>query len=114
MGINSSNVAAGDGSILPHGFTITEYGRSNENYMPNLFLGDLRSLNQASNNRYEGYGLYADNVYLNGSLTTKSSDTGKYAGVNTLSGIQGATDIIGTNSNIIFWAGANGTSIEAI
>ena len=60
-----------------------------------------------------GIGLYADNVFLNGSLITKSS-TGNNAGVNTISGITakkfGNTD----NSPIIFWAGAMNTEEVSI
>jgi hypothetical protein len=46
-------------------------------------------------------------------LTTKS-ESGKSAGVNTLSGVSGDTGVVGTESNIIFWAGAENTSDDAI
>ena len=70
-----------------------------------------------------GYGLYAENVYLRGSLTTVSSgDSISYAGINTTSGAKAtvfeSTSIGGSsindNSAIIFWAGAGGTKDEDI
>jgi len=65
------------------------------------------------NNLGSGYGLYSDNVYLMGSLTTRTT-TNTYAGVNTLSGVAfnqpGMTD----TSKIIFWAGSDGTEPEQI
>jgi hypothetical protein len=106
IGINSGRSRVGvGGKILPRGLTLT----SLEETSPKLYLGDLSQLGSD----YSGYGLYADNVYLNGSLTTKS-DTGSYAGVNTLSGVSGDTGVVGTTSNIIFWAGAENTSDDAI
>jgi hypothetical protein len=44
-------------------------------------LGDLTSLNK---NEVKGYGLYADNVYLHGSLITETNNSSSYAGVNTI------------------------------
>ncbi len=72
--------------------------------LPNLLIGDLSSIN----NNY-GYGLYADNVYLKGSLTTELSD-GMFAGINT-QGLINATKFGGTDaSKIVFWAGATSDS----
>jgi hypothetical protein len=70
-----------------------------------------------------GYGLYAENVYLKGSLTTVSSGNSiSYAGINTTSGVKAtifeSTSVGGSsindNSAIIFWAGAGGTGEEHI
>jgi hypothetical protein len=98
MGINSGDSKTAKDHLLGRGLTITEYGLDS----PKLFLGDLSKLG----NNYSGYGLYSDNVYLNGSLITKST-TGKVAGVNTISGITGELSIVGNTSPIIFWAGAD-------
>lgn len=76
FGINSGNSKIADNLIYPRGLTINKYGNEK---LPSLFLGDLTSLG----NSYSGYGLYSDNVYLNGSLTTRINDN-SYAGVNTL------------------------------
>jgi hypothetical protein len=85
-------------------------------------LGNLDSLEDKS---ITGMGLYAENVYLKGSLTTTTKDN-SYAGVNTVNGVTAEKfkDIliggasINDNSPIIFWAGAekeeNGTLEEAI
>ena len=73
-----------------------------------LILGDLTDIDS----NY-GTGLYAENVFLNGTLTTKASKT-SYAGVNTLTGATTNkfenTDV----SKIIFWAGSEGTSADNI
>ena len=52
-----------------------------------LFLGNLDRTSLGT-----GYGLYAENVYLDGSLTTKSVNT-KYAGVNTYNGVSKTKNI---------------------
>lgn len=112
---------------------------------PKLYLGDLSQVDSI----YSGYGLYADNVFLNGSLTTKAEEG--YAGVNTLDGasatIYSPIDLkeedwqadkyyikVAENkyekaltnfdpqqqyyeiddTNIVFWAGAQDTSDDAI
>ena len=105
MGVNSGNSKV-YGHLLGRGLTINELGGPEQ---PKLFLGDLAMLGLG----FQGYGLYSDNVYLNGSLTTKSG-TGKYAGVNTLTGVSGDIDTIHTDAKIIFWAGADDETDEAI
>ena len=71
---------------------------------------------------YEGYGLYGNNVYLNGTLTTRvgnknQKDKETYAGINTVDGFTanifenfGLSDA----SKIIFWGGAEGRSEEKV
>lgn len=76
---------------------------------PKLLLGDLSSLEKLNIN---GYGLYGDNVYLKGSLTTQVRD-GLYAGINTLSGAA-AIKFAEDNSKIVFWAGSPGTDTASI
>jgi hypothetical protein len=103
MGINSGSLNAWD-YIRGRGLTIDEYGNEG---LPKLFLGDLTAIGLT------GYGLYSDNVRLNGSLTTKTV-TGTYAGINTLSGVSGNKNVVGTDAKIIFWAGAIDTTDNAI
>ena len=107
IGIN-----AGQGTILDNifgeGLTITKWNSQ----APNLFLGNLERLS-IKDLKLSGYGLYSDNVYLKGSLTTTIPSEGEdgsikstYAGINTNSGEQIDSE------NIVFWAGA--TSQETI
>ena len=65
-----------------------------------------------------GYGLYGDNVFLNGTLTTKVPNNGQstYAGVNTVSGVSYTIGKHDDEEKIVFWAGATGkedTQIQA-
>jgi hypothetical protein len=77
MGINSGETDVYE-ILKPKGLTIYGPNGDNANSELKVFLGDLTSVGKT------GYGLYANNVYLNGSLTTESK-TGKIAGVNTVS-----------------------------
>lgn len=70
-------------------------------YTKKLVLGNLDDIEGAS-----GTGLYAENVFLNGSLITRSKD--QSAGINTLSKVA-ASKFEGDKSNIVIWAGAKGT-----
>lgn len=83
--------------------TIVEYPNK-----PNLFIGDLYPITGKP-----GYGLYGDNVYLNGTLTTKvkSDNSPTYAGVNTIDGYNADENLFKDKDNsqkIVFWAGAIG------
>ena len=81
--------------------TVVEYPTK-----PNLFIGDLHPITGKP-----GYGLYGDNVYLNGTLTTKVKSDGSptYAGVNTIDGYS-VEDGLFTHDDktqkIVFWAGS--------
>lgn len=81
--------------------TVVEYPSK-----PNLFIGDLHPITGKP-----GYGLYGDNVYLNGTLTTKVKSDGSptYAGVNTIDGYS-VEDGLFTHDDktqkIVFWAGS--------
>lgn len=77
-------------------------------YEKKLVLGDLTSLNPSY-----GTGLYAENVFLNGTLTTKVN-SGKYAGVNTLTGVNSIKFPKEDESKIVFWAGSVDTTADAI
>ena len=105
LAINANSTNIGNDLIKYRGLTLTKYS-ANVN-APSLFLGDLRAVNK------QGYGLYSNNVYLTGSLTTQVGNN-SYAGVNTLDGAH-ATKFTDDNSKIVFWAGAKseeGTSIQ--
>ena len=103
----------GDSNFSPfaqgNALTLTDFEVDKDgelSYKKRLVLGKLDEIEGLS-----GYGLYADNVYLKGSLTTATMDDGNgatYAGINTLSGIPFIQDTRGKDtSKIIFWAGAN-------
>lgn len=75
---------------------------------PNLFIGDLHPITGKP-----GYGLYGDNVYLNGTLTTKvkSDSSPTYAGVNTIDGYNVDESLFkdkDASQKIVFWAGSIG------
>lgn len=71
------------------------------------YLGDLEGLDGGN---AKGTGLYAENVYLKGSLVSNAEDR-KKAGINTLNKANFSQDIYSSdtkdNSHIIFWAGAD-------
>ena len=98
IGVNAND--SPNAFLQPLGMTFATLNIANNapRYTTNLFLGDLTSIGLT------GYGLYGDNVYLNGSLTTVSSSN-KYAGVNTISQVN-FTKKSNDTSPIIFWAGA--------
>lgn len=116
IGINSNT--SGNNYIKGRGLTITKIIEGN-NIVPNspqVFIGDLNSVG------YTGYGLYSENVYLTGSLTTKvSTESGStYAGVNTLNGASATkftaeeAGTISDTSKIVFWAGSASTAVDDI
>lgn len=112
IGINSDEST----SILPpRSLVMEEFERNNNgfNQTIKLLLGDLTGQNLP----ITGYGLYAENVYLRGSLVTESL-ANSYAGVNTegpvsfdynvWSGSTGSN--LYQNDKIIFWGGAPSAS----
>ena len=73
---------------------------------PLLVLGDLSGVADIKPEfKIEGFGLYGENVYLTGSLTTKVAQN-SYAGVNTLSKVM-STKFGNNDERIVFWAGAS-------
>ena len=118
IGVNATD--AFRSFLYPRGFTFiapTQYNtgaQSNLNMAPSLFLGDLQNvaaltgITLAENK----YGLYGDNVFLKGTLTTQISE-GSYAGINTLNGAE-ATKFDNDHSKIVFWAGSINNRTEAI
>ena len=116
IGVNSSDSSIG--FLRPRGFTISEFKPNGSISNPKVFLGDLdKSGIQFSDmgiGQNRGFGLYSENVYLTGSLTTATS-AGKFAGVNTLNGVTASPDIFDNDtSSIIFWAGSNSTTAQDI
>lgn len=89
--------------------TIIEYPNK-----PNLFIGDLHPITGKP-----GYGLYGDNVYLNGTLTTKvkSDKSPTYAGVNTIDGYNVDENLFkdkDASQKIVFWAGSIGEDKKSV
>ena len=124
IGINSDNDRAGN--IMPPRALVMESfsnlnipetnGGGTITYNTKLLLGDLSSI-ESIVGEDAGYGLYADNVYLKGSLTTTSTNNNNYAGVNTRGPIDfnyglwndGNSDTSEySDHKIIFWGGASG------
>ena len=122
IGINSDNQSAG--SLLPQkSLSIQDFTFNNNILVPSikLLLGDLSPISNIIGEN-PGYGLYADNVYLKGSLTT-SGGNNNYAGINTQGPVDfnyAAWDPNGThgsdyqNHKIIFWGGASNTTDNGI
>ena len=117
IGINSND--GGTGFLRPCGLTIAEFNNSNRFQNPKVFLGDLdkSGIIFKDSQGSKGFGLYSENVYLTGSLTTqrKEDSTSIYAGINTLNSANAtkfAQNSSATNdtSKIVFWAGATNVS----
>lgn len=100
IGINSGDSQQGQ-FLYGRGITLSEVEFNTENNLeptPKVFIGDLESL---VGKNLTGYGLYGENVFLTGSLTTQIEPNNSYAGINTLSPIY--TDL---GERIVLWAGA--------
>lgn len=95
------NDYAWDNSLALSGFEIID---GNPIFTKHLVLGQLDGLEDMS-----GFGLYADNVFLKGSLTTKvpvgETSQPTFAGINTISATKD-TKFEDESSYIVFWAGA--------
>ena len=129
IGINSDDNS--NGNILPPRALAMESfstlsdidGNGDIDYTLKLLLGDLSILStyDLGFQNLSGYGLYADNVYLRGSLITRSTEGNTFAGVNTQRDIpfnynvwSGSNNSEYNNDKIVFWGGANGYSENAI
>lgn len=111
LGVNSTNTG---GVLLPKGLTFKNpiaYNDTTQSFtygtLPRLYLGDLRYLSGLNLESGFEYGLYADNVILNGSLTTRQY-TGVqtyYAGINTNTTVM--SEKIGNyDKPVIIWSGS--------
>ena len=117
IGINSDD--GGAGFLRPRGLTIAEFNNNNSFQNPKVFLGDLdkSGIIFKGSQGSKGFGLYSENVYLTGSLTTQRNEGSQsiYAGINTLNSLNAtkfAQNSSATNdtSKIVFWAGATDVS----
>lgn len=117
IGINSSAYVADSFGLAPNGITISEFvPEIRDNKLVNYKIENRVILGNLEQQGYSGYGLFADNVHLRGTLTTEYT-TGLgigYAGINTLSEVPFVKDINKDTSKVIFWAGAGGTDIKDI
>lgn len=100
----NDNRAFASGNAL----TISDFVEENGTltYTKRLVLGQLDG---AVDKNITGLGLYADNVFLNGSLTTKVDDD-SYAGINTIGEATATVFDNKDKSRIIFWAGSASSS----
>lgn len=110
VGINSSTnnalVAANAISIFQANIT-----DSTMYLQPKIILGKIP--NESIYGRLKGdYGLYADNVLLNGAMISRANN--KTAGINTASNARETDNNFGTKGNIVLWAGADGDTDNAI
>lgn len=122
IGINSNDGETG--FLRPCGLTIAEFHNNNSFQNPKVFLGDLdkSGITLMGNQGLKGFGLYSENVYLTGSLTTQINNEdyeSTYAGINTLNGaIASKFDqnigVAPDSSKIVFWAGSASTANEDI
>jgi hypothetical protein len=89
IGINSNDNFAD--SLAPRAISFSELSLEEGKIKyssPKMILGDLEGSKGYGDNysHLSGFGLYGENVYLNGTLTTKVGND-SYAGVNTISGV---------------------------
>lgn len=121
VSVNSNN--SENSYLRARGITIAQFDQENEEfvYRVKAFLGDLDAAHLLEGSH--GFGLYTENAFLTGSLTTRvrrrDQSIQTYAGVNTLTGTN-ATKFDGTHgekrdtSSIVFWAGSDGENDENI
>lgn len=117
IGINASSAAMP--GLNPNSLTISSIKNESGDLQTKneIILGEIPA--NVVGNPEKTSGLFASNVFLTGSLTTRyesASSEYNYAGVNTLSGA--TFNRLGLdfadNSKIIMWAGAKDTSARAI
>ena len=127
LGVNgSSTQSLGEIQLHPNSFSIKKMllEEGKPKFVDSLVLGNIEDINGSGST---GIGLYADNVFLNGFLTTKinnfnSINSGNEENKNTYAGVGTGEDRatfsisnnFGDKSSIVFWAGAEGTTKEDI
>lgn len=92
-------------------------------FTKHLVLGNLSKAGIYDVANLGGFGLYSDNVYLNGALVTRieTSEKSIYAGINTNSSVtmnctenSAMPNTFADSSQIVFWAGAEGFTNDAV
>lgn len=103
---NSSLVPANSISIFR-----TTIEEDNTNLIPEIILGQI-PIGEEYGNLQGQYGLYAENVYLKGSMIAKGENFS--SGINTESEARETDPNFENRGKILLWAGADGDSIEQI
>lgn len=129
IGINASQTKLEDFSMASNSLTFSELKLSTKNNItqleaiPKIILGKIPKyyLDSSQINDDYTYGLYADSVYLTGTLMTKYPDNNnnnRFAGINTLSkakfNVALPDKAIEDKSSVIFWAGSKSSLEEDI
>ena len=114
---NSASVAPNAISVFKNVFTADENGWIKFTKEPVIVLGEMSGEGYGG---LKGYGLYADNVYLKGSLISEKKSEGEesfYSGINTHSKIKmpsGEQNLVyfpdKQRGDILFWAGAKSSN----
>lgn len=80
-----------------------------------IVLGEMEKNDQDLLHNLEGYGLYADNVYLKGQFIAEKTGTNSYySGIHTFSSIEMPSGLFENPGDILFWAGAKDSSKNEI
>lgn len=110
MGMNATSVKVANEHVLPRGLTLSTFNPDGSSAPTvNLFLGDLQN---SGLSELEGYGLYCDNVYLNGKMSATSNKDGTTysAGIDTKSN---KTLEDRPNDPIVFWGEETTTEADS-
>lgn len=111
IGINGS---ANKGLIEPNSISVFEF--DGKEIKPRVILGQIPK--GADYGAIAGsYGLYAENVFLKGSLVTQAQTSGppSYSGISTIYGANApASEGFENNGEILLWAGAGGADSDHI
>lgn len=104
--ISASNKFNSKEYLHPNALSLTEITDDGNQirYDKKLVLGNLSGI-QYAESPLTGYGLYCENVYLNGQIVGRAGQEGNYyyAGISTINDIKSTYF---NNEDIIFWAGA--------
>ena len=106
LAANSGRSALGR-YAAPSGFGIVEFDSSSTDIKPQVFIGNLDDLSALTGIQASGWGLYGQNVYLTGSLTTLVDPLEGYAGINTENDVTATKFGDSDTSEIVFWAGSD-------
>jgi hypothetical protein len=120
----SINGSVSNAFSVPQSLSVFEFDYTNKVASPRIILGKLPKESNIYGSAAGTYGLYAENVLLKGSLVTTFGDsTGEISsGIRTLFDGPDSPNAANTEAamnfenpgEILLWAGAKGTSAEAI